>query len=173
MPARNSTTFENVCSHCYVIFETEHREQRFCSQSCWQEGRKRPITCRECGKKRMRRSIGDYCGDGCRRKSALRDVVECYDIGEAQSENGYRVHKTFPVHRLVMEAKIGRPLLESEIVHHRDGDRHNNKPTNLELCVRFQPPGQRVLDKLAWARRIIDAYAPIEPLLLNNDEPPA
>lgn len=36
-------------------------------------------------------------------------------------------------HRLVMESVIGRYLLPEEVVHHRDGNRQNNTPDNLEL----------------------------------------
>jgi hypothetical protein len=37
-------------------------------------------------------------------------------------------------HRLVMEKKLGRYLLPSEVVHHRlDDDRANNHPDNLQL----------------------------------------
>lgn len=35
-------------------------------------------------------------------------------------------------HRLVMEKKLGRHLLRTEVVHHRDGDPKNNHPDNLE-----------------------------------------
>ena len=37
-------------------------------------------------------------------------------------------------HVIVMEGKIGRPLIKGEIVHHVDGDRENNVPDNLFLC---------------------------------------
>jgi hypothetical protein len=37
-------------------------------------------------------------------------------------------------HRLVMERKLGRPLDASEIVHHRDGNKLNNKVRNLVIC---------------------------------------
>jgi HNH endonuclease len=36
-------------------------------------------------------------------------------------------------HRVVMAEKLGRPLLSTEIVHHRDGDGFNNKRRNLKL----------------------------------------
>lgn len=36
-------------------------------------------------------------------------------------------------HRLVMEAKLGRPLLRREIPHHENGKRTDNRPGNLEL----------------------------------------
>lgn len=36
-------------------------------------------------------------------------------------------------HRVVMSRKIGRTLLSGEIVHHRDGNKKNNSPENLEL----------------------------------------
>lgn len=37
-------------------------------------------------------------------------------------------------HRLVMQKKLGRKLKKNELVHHKDGNRKNNKKGNLELC---------------------------------------
>lgn len=42
-------------------------------------------------------------------------------------------HGYVRAHRLVMEEKLGRRLEPGEVVHHRDGDRANNVPDNLEL----------------------------------------
>jgi hypothetical protein len=42
--------------------------------------------------------------------------------------------KTFLLHRLVVEAELGRSLHKGEEVHHIDHDSMNNHPDNLELC---------------------------------------
>jgi hypothetical protein len=50
------------------------------------------------------------------------------------------------MHRIVMEAMIGRPLLPNETVHHKNGIRHDNRPENLELWSSNHGGGQRFAD---------------------------
>lgn len=66
----------------------------------------------------------------------------------------------FAEHRLIMARFLGRPLEPDESVHHRSGQRDDNRIENLELWSRYQPSGQRVVDKIEWALALLQMYAP-------------
>lgn len=84
--------------------------------------------------------------------------------------HGYRVRrrtnrdtgKTEQVaeHRLVMEGMIGRKLVAGENVHHLNGNRLDNRSDNLELWSTKQPKGQRIPDKVEFAKEILALYEP-------------
>ena len=50
-------------------------------------------------------------------------------------------------------------------MHHKNGQRADNRIENLELWSKSQPSGQRVVDKLRWAREIVALYGGIESLM--------
>ena len=85
------------------------------------------------------------------------------------SDDGYRIiylpghpnanrYGRIAEHRKIMADKLGRPLRQGESPHHKNGVRLDNRPENLELWVKSQPPGQRVSDLVAWAREILERY---------------
>ncbi len=162
-------------------------ERRFCSRKCsnrtrirekradgWVPAHRRPgresCSVLECEKPRY---VHGYCimhaervrrfgtpGEAERRKAApgTADWTQTSDGYMRRSFNG----EIQLQHRVVMEELLGRLLWADETVHHKNGNRSDNRPENLELWSSWQPAGQRVEDKIAYAREILARYAPIK-----------
>lgn len=56
-------------------------------------------------------------------------LIRCREVRPTTYRKFFGRH----THRVVAEAKIGRPLAPGEIVHHRNEDRHDNRDSNLEV----------------------------------------
>lgn len=84
--------------------------------------------------------------------------------GTTYTQHGYVYEKRnggwHQQHRLVMGDHLARALLRDEVVHHRNGQRDDNRLENLELWSRSHPAGQRVDEKVAWAKAFLAIYEP-------------
>lgn len=182
------TVLHFKCEQCGVDverFKGHETEHVFCSRACyWKSdfhsetvsganGRrnlsaKDTEPCGFCGKAvaRYASSRGKvfYCDQDChanaKRKAQVRQVTAGgyvrifvgYDYPGA-SKSGHVFE-----HRKVMQDILGRALIEDENVHHRNGVRDDNRPENLELWSHAQPKGQRVADKIQWAKDFLALY---------------
>jgi hypothetical protein len=63
-------------------------------------------------------------------------------------------------HVLKMSKKLGRPILPTESVHHKNGIKYDNHLRNLELRTRFHGQGQSVKDMVVFCVEYLKQYAP-------------
>ena len=105
-------------------------------------------------------------------KGAKYCTYRCHQVGEGQKggvARGEQVKaldqgKTYTkqrgrhTHRVIMEQMLGRPLQPGEVVHHRDGNKRNNAPENLELLTNQADHARQHVSQMLATRRARHGY---------------
>lgn len=79
-----------------------------------------------------------------------------YDYAVVKNHPNATKHGYVLYHRIVMENYLGRLLTDNEVVHHLDGDRHNNNIENLELMDRKKHSSMHMIEKYSDKPRYVE-----------------
>lgn len=138
-------------------FESEtkkNRGKRYCSRECFKKHTNVIKYCEACGKGFKRwKSVGAgrrFCSVKCAGKSIQKHEMQEYKNKKYyKTTAGYYVSRPkgkhgHMIHRDIFEDFCGIKLEEHNTIHHRDGNKANNNPKNLELWTTRHPKGVRV-----------------------------
>jgi len=147
--ARGRTYMCRSCTSAYY-------KQRGPCPKCGGKKSNTAVCCKKCGSR-----VYGFGPESCTWKGGRvvtkHGYVLAYCKGHpAATKAGVYVHE----HRLVMEKMIGRYLVKGENVHHKNGNRSDNRPENLELWNTHQPQGKRPCDLIKYAKEILAQYEP-------------
>lgn len=181
---RCGTPFDRTEAELRSYRKKFNQDPKYCSRHCSGKGRmlsddKWQVHCIQCGapmpiQRRPKGTINHQkklCSTACRAAfRSERYLLKHPDVPTTRREarNGYwyiylpskpgRPPRIVFEHRYVMEQHIGRRLTKDETVHHVNGLKYDNRLENLELFDSRHGPGQRVVDKVAWAIQLLTDY---------------
>lgn len=136
---RSVPRVELKCEQCRGAFSrralelARHKNSgRYCSIGCRGLAMRDrvKVDCRRCGKRferakaEARRHRSAFCSWACWKADTQDGAVSYPKSGQRHT------------HRILGEQIAGRPLLSSEVVHHKDENKRNNRLDNLEISTR-------------------------------------
>lgn len=132
MPRHSTPQITCVCKTCGETFSVGERSFNtipgrgtYCSRECRYQTRERP--CEYCGTTFRypiyREESARFCSRPCRDMAMVGGNAARWKGGRRVQSNGYVMVLTAPKtwqleHRVIMEAHLGRPLRDDEVVHH-------------------------------------------------------
>lgn len=122
-------------------------------------GKTKSCGCLTIERSRSRRGSLSSAWKGGRRVEAGYIILTVDDASKYRL--GAKKQNEIQEHVKVMSEYLGRPLITQESVHHKNGNRADNRLENLELWSKYQPAGQRVEDKVVWTKEILSLYDPL------------
>ena len=169
--SKTITKVWKCCATCGVDFLTKRSTQdrvMTCSVICGGKYRSAKsavqLTCAHCKKSfnvlpSERRNLNKaYCNASCASSYNRTSVKSEWRTGNDGYVFKYENKQKLLQHRAVMEQFLGRKLQGKENVHHINGVKSDNRIENLELWSHHQPKGQRIEDKLAAAKKLLEEH---------------
>lgn len=150
----NPSHWNRICTICSKDYVSKNGYARFCSL-CKDKFNLKPHIVKN--RKRLNQPL-NYIpknkaknGEGHLSKNGYKYITKC---GHANCGRYGRILE----HIYIMSNHLGRPIRKNETIHHKNGIKNDNRIENLELWHKGQPPGQRVEDKINWAKELLEQY---------------
>ncbi len=144
----------HICKYCGKGFRSPHKNRKFCSIDCFRGSRKtgKDVHCKNCLKVfhvsdcDLRRGGGVYCSWDCRiaymeaNKKSRKEIWSKFNSKDSTKiyKRKWAEEKFFGGNRTTIGARCNRCGADNIVlvIHHKDRNKSNNLPTNLEVLCR-------------------------------------